>query len=169
MRKKRGKVKKTAKRPSKKQKRERLKATQGNLCDQEKLGKKRSGEARRLSPPKKQKGCRKGIPSFRSFRFSRAHSPCNRLRSFQKLPKSVRFSASRPFSSPNKPRSPRFYRAYGCVLVYLYVQPHTGRGFGRTSRLCTRLLIRSTAHRPRVRPHIGRALDRAFTMRSAAV
>ena len=41
----------------------------------------------------------------------------------------------------------------GCVLVYLYVQPHTGRGFGRTSRLCkrlcTRLLIRSTAHRPR--------------------
>ena len=63
--------------------------------------------------------------------------------------------------------------ANGCVLVYLYVQPHTGRGFGRTSRLCkrlcTRLLICSTAHRPRVRPHIVRALDRAFTMRSAAV
>ena len=155
MRKKRSKVEKKRKRPSKKQKRERLKATQGSLCDQEKLGKKRSGGrlVASSSLQKKQKGCRKGIPSFRSFRLSRARSPCNRVRSFPKLPKSARFSASRPFSSPNKPRSPRVYRASGCVLVYLYVQPHIGRGFGRTSRLCkrlcTRLLICSTAHRPR--------------------
>ncbi len=111
-------------------------------------------KARRLSlpPSKKQKGCRKGIPSFRSFRsfrFSRARSPCNRLRSFPKLPKSARFSASRPFSSPNKPRSPRFYHASDCVLVYLYVQPHTGRGFGRTSA------VRSTVHSPCVRPRFS--------------
>lgn len=150
-----------------------MKAKQGSLYDQEKLEKNARGRLVASPSLQKQKGCRKGIPSFRSFRLSRARSPCNRLRSFQKLPKSARFSASRPFSSPNKPRSPRFYRASGCVLVYLYVQPHTGRGFGRTSRLCkrlcTRLLICSTAHQPRVRPHIGRALDRAFTIRSAAV
>ena len=141
-------------------------------------------KARRLFlPPKKQKGCRKGIPSFRSFRLSRARSPCNRLRSFPKLPKSARFSASRPFSSPNKPRSPRFYRASGCVLVYLYVQPHTGRGVNRTFNLRVRPRVRPhiqpacSAARPGcvngcvlvylyVQPHIGRGFGRTSSVRS---
>ena len=37
----------------------------------------------------------------------------------------------------------------GCVLVYLYVQPHIGRGFGRTSA------VRSTVHSPCVRPRFS--------------
>ena len=129
LQKKRSKIeKKTAKRPSKKQKRERLKATQGSLCDQEKLGKKRSGEGSSPLPPsKKQKGCRKGIPSFRSFRLSRALT----VQSASKLPK-----------------APKIGTFFGLSAVFVAQQASVAAVLPRI-RLCTRLLICSTAHRPR--------------------